>query len=378
MFDRLDGETRVTAHVARSDHRIHDRVQRRGIALQRHAEIARAAVVQRRYDTFGGSQRVRPGSCGAFRLEGLRTVCSNTQGMNMKKNPRKSPGVGLIGIPFDANSSHRRGPAAAPAAIRRELHSPAGNAYSERGVFLGDASLTSAARNDARRRRSDPSPYLDHGDLTVPQRAAVREPIDEIEHCVARALAVTPRIVVLGGDHAVTYPILLAIARHWGPISLLHFDAHPDMYPAFEGNRYSHASPMARVLEDGLVQRLVQLGIRSDSPAQQRVARQYGVEVHPAYDLDRMPRLEFATPVYVSIDVDALDPAYAPGVSHPEPGGLTVRQVLDALYAVRAPAFVGGDVVELNPLLDASGRTTLVAAKLARELLARLITDASG
>ena len=81
--------------------------------------------------------------------------------------------------------------------------------------------------------------------------------------------------------------------------------------------------------------------------------------------------------MYASINVDALDPAFARSVSHPEPGGLSARQILDMLFSVRAPAFVGGDVVELNPLLDGSGRTTLIAAKLARGLLARVITDAS-
>jgi len=292
-------------------------------------------------------------------------------------NRKQHSGVGLIGIPFDANSSHRRGAAAAPAAIRRDMHSPAGNAWSERGVYLGDASSFSPTPTRQRHRHLDDAPFIDHGDVVVPQRPAVREPIDEIEHCVERALQVTPRILALGGDHAVTYPVVRAVAKRWGAISVLHFDAHPDMYPDYEGNRYSHASPFARILEEGLVGRLVQIGIRSSSPEQAEVARRHRVEVYAAYELERVPRLEFGTPLYVSIDVDALDPAYAPGVSHPEPGGLSVRQVLDTLFAVRAPAFVGGDVVELNPLLDGTGRSTLVAAKLARELLARLITDAA-
>ncbi|HSN70958.1 MAG TPA: agmatinase [Steroidobacteraceae bacterium] len=294
-----------------------------------------------------------------------------------KSDTHGAPRIGLIGIPFDANSSHRRGAAAAPAAIRRDMHTPAGNPYSERGVYLGDASIFSPVPTVERQRGGGQAPFVDHGDVVVPQRVAVREPIDEIEHCVERALEVTPRLIALGGDHAVTYPVVRAVARRWGAISLLHFDAHPDMYPDYEGNLYSHASPFARILEEGLIDRLVQIGIRSSSPEQDQVARRHRVEAHPAYALDRLPRLEFATPVYVSIDVDALDPAYAPGVSHPEPGGLSVRQVLDTLFAVRAPAFVGGDVVELNPLLDGTGRSTLVAAKLARELLARLITDAS-
>jgi agmatinase len=268
--------------------------------------------------------------------------------------------VGVLGIPFDANSSFRRGPARAPAAIRRALDSESGNTYSERGV------------------RVWPSEFVvDHGDLKVPQRAGVRAPLDVIQRGVTRALTITPRMLLLGGDHAVTYPVVRALAQRWGRLSLLQFDAHPDMYPEYEGNRYSHASPMARILEEGLVERLVQVGIRSVSPAQTALARKHGVEVHPAYDLAKLPRLRFSTPLYVSIDMDGLDPAFAPGVSHPEPGGLSVRQVLDTIGNVRAPKLVGGDVVELNPRLDPTGITAVVAAKLARELLARLLSGRS-
>jgi agmatinase len=273
---------------------------------------------------------------------------------------RAAPTVGVLGIPFDANSSFRRGPARAPAAIRRAMSSEAGNSWSERGVRVWP--------DDA---------VVDHGDLKVAQRAAVRGPIDAIERGVGRALAITPRLLLLGGDHAVSYPVVRAMAQRWGRLSMLHFDAHPDMYPEYQGNRYSHASPMARILEEGLVDRLVQVGIRSPSPEQTAIGRRYGVETHPAFDLARMGRLKFASPLYVSLDIDGLDPAFAPGVSHPEPGGLTVRQVLDVIGAVRAPRVVGGDIVELNPRLDPSGITSVVAAKLAREFLARMIVDAA-
>ena len=268
--------------------------------------------------------------------------------------------IGVLGIPFDANSSFRRGPARAPVAIRRALGSEAGNEYSERGlrVWPSDA-------------------VLDHGDLKVAQRARARAPIDAIERGVARAVAATPRLLLLGGDHAVSYPAVRAMVQHWGRLSILHFDAHPDMYPDYDGNPYSHASPMARILEEGLVDRLVQVGIRSPSPPQQAMARKYGVETHPAFDLGRLARLRFTSPLYFSIDIDGLDPAFAPGVSHPEPGGLTVRQVLDVIATARAPVVVGGDVVELNPRFDPSGITAVVAAKLARELLARMIAESA-
>ena len=161
--------------------------------------------------------------------------------------------VGLLGVGFDANSTFRRGPAAAPPAIRAALGSESGNPYSETGVRVWPSDSV-----------------FDHGDLDVPNEKGTREPIDAIERGVSRALGETPRLVVLGGDHAVTYPVVRAFAAKHGRISLLHFDAHPDLYPDFEGNRYSHACPMARILEDGLIERLVQVGIRT--PAVMRTA----------------------------------------------------------------------------------------------------------
>ncbi len=268
--------------------------------------------------------------------------------------------VGLLGIPFDANSSFRRGPARAPAAIRKALASEGVNAYSERGLQVWPG-----------------GPVTDHGDLRVPARAGVRAPLDVIERGVSAAIAQTPRLLLLGGDHAITYPVLQAMAKQWGKLSLLHFDAHPDLYPDFEGNRYSHASPMARILEDGLVDRLVQVGIRTYTPRQAALAREHGVETYAAWELASMPRLRFARPLYISIDLDGLDPAFAPGVSHPEPGGLSVRQLLDIVAGLQAPRLAGVDVVELNPRLDPLGLTAMVAAKLVREHLARLISDAA-
>ena len=159
----------------------------------------------------------------------------------------------MLGVPFDANSSFKRGPARAPAAIRRSMGSDAGNPYSESGVRVWPSAAV-----------------IDHGDLKVPAKAGSRAPIDAIAKRVSELLAATPRLLVLGGDHAVSYPVVRAFAERDGKLDLLHFDAHPDLYPEFEGNRYSHASPMARILEDGCVGRLVQVGIRSVSP---RMAR---------------------------------------------------------------------------------------------------------
>ena len=275
-----------------------------------------------------------------------------------RKEQMTNDKVGILGLGFDANSSFHRGPAGAPATIRKALSSESANAYSETGFRVWPSDQV-----------------LDHGDLDIPDERGTRAPIDAIEDGVANALKLTPRLVLLGGDHAVTYPTIRAVAAAHGPVSLLHFDAHPDLYPDFDGNPWSHASPMARIVEEGLVDRLVQVGIRSYGPDQAEMVKRYGVEVHAPWSHGPGPALEFETPLYVSLDVDGLDPAFAPGVSHPEPGGLSVRQVLEVIAACRAPALVGADVVEVNPLLDPTGITSVVAAKLVRELLGSLIAE---
>jgi len=167
---------------------------------------------------------------------------------------------------------------------------------------------------------------------------------------------------------------MTAIAAHHGPVDILHIDAHPDLYDALLGNRRSHASPFARIMEAGLATRLVQVGIRTLNTHQREQADRFGVEIVPmrGFELAKLPRL--VRPLYISIDLDGLDPAHAPGVSHHEPGGLTTRQLLDLLDRVEAP-IVGADVVEYNPDRDINGMTAVVAAKLVKELAALIVRN---
>jgi agmatinase len=196
-----------------------------------------------------------------------------------------------------------------------------------------------------------------------------------IEEGIAKIVAGGGRPLALGGDHSVTYPILRGLNPSRAPLAILHVDAHGDLYDVFEGDRYSHACPFARILEEGLASRLVQVGIRAQTPHQRDQAARFGVEVIDmrAWVAGRRP--EIAGPVYVSIDLDGLDPSAAPGVSHREPGGLTVREVLTLLQALAGP-IVGGDVVELNPHRDLDRVTARVGAKLARELAAAMLRTA--
>lgn len=257
--------------------------------------------------------------------------------------------IHLIGLPTDIHSSFLRGPAGAPAHIRAALVSDHGNPASERGTELG-------VEID----------FVDRGDV-----ALVEGPGDDdrITAAIADALNAGAIPIALGGDHAVTYPILRAIAAAHGPVTILHFDAHPDIYDELGGDRRSHASPFARIMEDGLARRLVQVGIRTMNRHCREQAERFGVEVIEArhFRPGCLPTLE--GPLYISIDLDGFDPAFAPGVSHHEPGGLSVRDVTDILLNLEVP-IAGADVVELNPDRDINGMTAVVAAKMVKELAA--------
>lgn len=266
-----------------------------------------------------------------------------------------NPTFHLIGLPTDSNSSFERGPALAPAAIRAALWSERGNLACEDGLELG----TDFHFNDC-------------GDLPLTEAATDHQ---RIRDSVAASLTAGAVPLLLGGDHSVTWPILEAIHAQHGPVDLLHFDAHPDLYADFDGNPRSHASPFARIMETGLVRRLVQVGVRTLNAHCREQAAKYGVEIVAMADFapGKVPILD--APFYISLDLDGIDPSEAPGVSHPEPGGLTVREVLAVMRRQTAP-IVGADVVEYNPRFDSNERTAIVAAKLVKEIAALVVRNA--
>jgi len=256
--------------------------------------------------------------------------------------------VTLLGFPWDASSSYARGPALAPGIIRSVLFSDSSSPYSIAGADI--------------RKIISAYDFADLPETGETCRAAISERI-------AVATASNARPLSLGGDHSVSYPILRAMKDAHGPVNILHIDAHPDLYEEFEGDRYSHACPFARAIEDGCVNNLVQAGIRSASPAQRAFGERNGVVMLGADEADRIPYDKLIAPLYVSIDLDGLDPAYAPGVSHPEPGGLSTREVL-AMLAKLPAAPVGADIVEYNPERDINLATAHVAARLIKEVAA--------
>lgn len=255
--------------------------------------------------------------------------------------------VALIGIPFDEYSSFMRGPAKAPAVIRRVLHNGASNLFAENGIDL------------------DGHPgFCDLGDLALPEG---EDAIAAIQTAIAKLAAAKARVLALGGDHAVTFPVVDAMARVHKGLSILHLDAHPDLYETFAGSRFSHACPFARILETGRVGRLIQVGIRGMNDLQRRQVEKYGVTCIEMKDFRLDMPMDLKGPLYISLDMDVLDPAYAPGVSHHEPGGMSTRAVLQLIQSIQCP-IVGADIVEYNPDRDVNEMTAAVAAKFLKEL----------
>jgi len=150
-------------------------------------------------------------------------------------------------------------------------------------------------------------------------------------------------------------------------LTILHIDAHPDIYHEYQGNPRSHTSPFARIMEERLADRLIQVGLRTINSHHREQFKRFGVEIVEAGRCGGQFRPDLKTPVYISMDIDALDPAYAPGVSHREPGGLSTRQVIDLIHTIEQP-IVGADIVEYNPRCDISNMTATVAAKLVKEI----------
>jgi agmatinase len=255
----------------------------------------------------------------------------------------------LIGFPVDNHSSFLRGAADAPPLIREALRSHASNLWTEGGRDLEtDLSL------------------LDVGDVQDESTDGAR-----IEEAVGLLLARGLRPIALGGDHSITSHIVRAFESRFDDLEMLQLDAHPDLYDSLDGSRASHACPMARILERGRVRRLVQAGIRTMNGHQKEQAERFGVEVIEMREWDGAGLPAFSGSLYITIDMDSLDPAFAPGVAHREPGGFSSRQMIDVIQRVEG-RIVGADVVEFNPRRDPAEITAPLCAKLVKELAARM------
>jgi len=266
--------------------------------------------------------------------------------------PKGHLAVAVAGICFDGQSSFMPGAAGAPERIREAYYSDSTNQCCENGLDLASADWFVDAGN----RQPDPA----------------GEWLAEIEGYAAELLSRRMRTIFLGGDHSISYPLVRAHADSYPDLTILHLDAHADLYDSFDGSRYSNACPFARIMEENLAQELIQAGIRTLTPHQREQAARWHVEVCAMKDRRSFKLPQSGKPLYLSLDLDVLDPAFAPGVSHPEPGGYTTREVLDIIQSIDAP-LIGADIVEYNPLKDPTGITALVAVKLLKEIAAKMI-----
>ena len=261
----------------------------------------------------------------------------------LAEKPVKVP---AIGIPFDENCSYIRGPAEAPDEVEKYLFPQSANPWSETGIDL---------------KKMGEFQYVGALDFNGKDAFEVIESVAELTFQEKRAP------IFVGGDHSITFPLMKGVAKHHSDITILHIDAHPDLYDDYEGNPLSHASPFARIMEAGLARRLIQIGIRTSTDHLRGQVKRFGVEQYDMASMQEIPTLEFDGPVYMTIDMDGLDPAFAPGVSHREPGGLSSREVINLIHRA-GPYLVGGDVVEYNPRCDLDHVTAMVTARLVREM----------
>lgn len=267
----------------------------------------------------------------------------------------------FVGLPDDEQSSYRRGCAQGPERIRNAYDGNCYNTATESGI-----ELTSAV--------------VDLGDW-LPQ--SCWDLTAQSYYSGAQSLFRAGKIPFFaGGDHAVTIAIGQALDVLGEPIHIVQIDAHPDLYPELNGNPYSHACVAARLLELKHIASITQIGIRTMNSIQNQQAKRFSDRFHLVLardlpeQLEYLPHLTEGAPVYLTIDLDGLDPAFAPGVSHPVPGGLSSRQVLNLIQRARWN-LVGMDVVELNPEQDVNNQTAILAARLLHEGMGYVVEQSS-
>jgi agmatinase len=253
----------------------------------------------------------------------------------------------IQGIKFDKKSSYQKGSKLAPPLIREALNCGSLNLFAENGTSIENPDVE------------------DKGDFEISEYF-------NIEEITKNHLDLNSKIITLGGDHSITFPIIKAHHKKYPKLDILHIDAHSDLYDSYQGDKYSHACPFARIMENRFAIRLVQVGIRTLNTHQAEQAKKYKVEIHQMKNLDLSTITKFENPLYISLDMDGFDPAFAPGVSHHEPGGLTSRQVIGLIQSIDAEV-IGADIVEYNPNRDFQNMTAFLAAKMMKEIIGKMM-----
>ena len=251
-------------------------------------------------------------------------------------------GITVLGCPLDATSSFRGGTKFAPESIRK-------------------ASWTLETYSPYLKQDLDDMMFYDAGNLELPPGNLERS-LELIESAVAEIVGKGKKILVLGGEHLVTYPILRAMKKRFGDMQIVHFDAHCDLRDEYEGQKLSHATVMKRVKELGRTE-MFQIGIRSGT---RREFEELAPIDSPA---SLAARLNRNIPIYVSFDMDVFDPSLVAGVTTPEPGGLTFNEVMEYFSVLVGMNIIGADIVELAPDYDTTFVSSVTASKVAREML---------
>ena len=271
--------------------------------------------------------------------------------------------VAFVGVPFDIGTSNRAGARFGPRQIRTE------------------SCLIRPYNMATRAAPFDSLQVADIGDVAI-NTFNLEKSVAIIEQAYDEILEQGCKPLTMGGDHTISLPILRALKKQHGPVGIVHVDAHADINDHMFGERIAHGTPFRRAIEEGLIEptRMVQIGLRAsgyeaddfDWPREQGVRV---VQAEECWYQSLKPLMEEvrsqlgAGPVYLTFDIDGLDPAYAPGTGTPEIGGLTVHQGLEIVRGCRGLDIVGGDLVEVAPAYDTSGNTALVAANLLFEML---------
>jgi agmatinase len=271
--------------------------------------------------------------------------------------------VAVLGIPFDSGVSYRPGARFGPAGIR------AGSKLLRPYHPFMDVFPWMAQQ------------VVDAGDVAV-NPFDLLAAVDQVEAAARALMKDADRIVTIGGDHTVALPLLRAVAAQHGPVALVHFDAHLDTWDTYFGAPYTHGTPFRRAVEEGLLDLDVSahVGIRGPLYASTDLSedKALGFAIVSTVDvarrgvdeaIDRVRERVGARPVYVSIDIDVLDPSHAPGTGTPEPGGLTSRELQMILRGFGDLNLIGADVVEVAPAYDHAELTTVAAANMVYELL---------
>jgi agmatinase len=272
--------------------------------------------------------------------------------------------VAVVGIPFDTGTTYRPGARFGPTAIRQASR------------------LLRSYHPGLDVRPFDAQQVVDAGDIPVTP-FDIGEAIGQIEAGADELLGATDHVLALGGDHTIALPLLRATKRRFGPVALLHFDAHLDTWDTYFGAAYTHGSPFRRAWEEGLLleDRAMHVGIRGPLFSADDLVddERFGFAIVSAMDLEeagvrvaveRVRHRLGDAPVYVSVDIDVIDPGLAPGTGTPESGGLTPREVLGILRGLAGLRIVGADIVEVAPAYDTAEVTATAASHLAYELLA--------